>query len=76
MSSNVWSVRKMLHAFTAIRRVNHKTKCRKLQDKQKNNSFKHSQHQALWAEIKNLEVSGYENVWLADSVASKHMTFH
>lgn len=31
---------------------------------------------ALSAEMKNISVSGCEDVWLADSAASKHITFH
>lgn len=35
-----------------------------------------SKNVALSAELKNISVSGCENAWLADSAASKHMTFH
>ena len=37
---------------------------------------KNSEHQALCAELKNILASDCENEWLADSAASKHMTFH
>nr|CAD7461263.1 unnamed protein product [Timema tahoe] len=35
-----------------------------------------SKHVALSAEYKNVSASGCETVWLADSAASKHMTYH
>ncbi|KAK9744993.1 GAG-pre-integrase domain [Popillia japonica] len=52
-----------------------KSECRKLQSK-RNAEKSQNNSQALSAEIKNILTEGYENVWLADSAASKHMTFH
>lgn len=42
----------------------------------KDNQEDGSKTVALSAELKNISVSGCENAWLADSAASKHMTFH
>ncbi|KAK9737484.1 GAG-pre-integrase domain [Popillia japonica] len=52
-----------------------KSECRKLQSKS-NTERSQSDNHALSAEVKNISIEGYEHVWLADSTASKHMTFH
>lgn len=52
------------------------TKWKANNKQKKDNEEDASKNVALSAELKNISVSGCENEWLADSAASKHMTFH
>lgn len=72
--------KKNIECYFCHKKGHYKSECKKRlasQEKNENrgdgNNFT---NQALTAEIRNLSQSGYEDDWLADSAASKHMTSH
>ncbi|KAK9711129.1 hypothetical protein QE152_g25640 [Popillia japonica] len=67
--------KKNLECYYCHKKGHFKSECRNLQSK-RNAEKSQNNSQAFSAEIKNILTEGYENVWLADSAASKHMTFH
>lgn len=68
--------RKDVECYYCHKRGHFKSECRKLLAKLETKTDDTSEHQALSAEQENVYALGCENVWLADSAASKHMTSH
>lgn len=66
--------KKNFECYFCHKKGHFKSECRKRLAKLKENS--NSKLQALSAEVKNLSAIGCEDIWLADSAASRHMTSH
>lgn len=75
ISQNKKIDKRNVECFFCHKKGHFKSECRKLLAKSANKG-PGSNHQAFSAEMKNLTAVGHEDVWLADSAASKHMTSH